>query len=115
MAAPLRRYGVPEGISCTYADNMPIHAAAIHVRRLDRTILVSHSRYTIRLTPQVDPVSGRVQVQPQHPGGARTTSGRTASGRTVSGRPSSAGQAHGHKGSLLFRPLAPLPNDVTSN
>jgi hypothetical protein len=34
---------------------------------------------------------------------------RTASGRTVSGQPTIAGQAHGHKGSLLFRPLPGVP------
>lgn len=32
-------------------------------------------------------------------------SGHTASGRTISGRPTNAGQAHGHKGDLLFRAL----------
>ncbi|KAI8469437.1 MAG: hypothetical protein J3K34DRAFT_394014 [Monoraphidium minutum] len=37
--------------------------------------------------------------------GRANTADRTASGRTISGRPTSAGQAHGHKGSLLFRPL----------
>jgi hypothetical protein len=49
----------------------------------------------------------RVLVQPRTAGtvSGRTTSGRTASGRTISGRPTSAGQHHGYKGSLLFRPL----------
>lgn len=49
----------------------------------------------------------RVLVQPKAAGATsgRQTSGRTASGRTASGRPTSAGQHHGYKGSLLFRPL----------
>lgn len=42
-------------------------------------------------------------VQAQRTGAAARA--RTASGRTVSGVPSSAGQAHGHKGDLLFRHL----------
>jgi hypothetical protein len=55
---------------------------------------------------QVDPLSNRVVVQPKAAAGdARTASGRTTSGRTASGRPTSAGQHHGYKGSLLFRPL----------
>lgn len=55
---------------------------------------------------QLDPLSNRVVVQPKAAAGdARTASGRTASGRTASGRPTSAGQHHGYKGSLLFRPL----------
>ncbi|KIY96127.1 hypothetical protein MNEG_11834 [Monoraphidium neglectum] len=37
---------------------------------------------------------------------------RTASGRTISGRPTSAGQAHGHKGHLLFRPLPEIPAEA---
>ncbi|KAF6251801.1 hypothetical protein COO60DRAFT_1557008 [Scenedesmus sp. NREL 46B-D3] len=62
----------------------------------------------------VDPLSHRVVVQPKAAAGdARTASGRTASGRTVSGRPTSAGQHHGYKGSLLFRPL-PEPEGVKS-
>jgi len=49
----------------------------------------------------------RVLVQPRAAGtvSGRTTSGRTASGRTLSGRPTSAGQQHGYKANLLFRPL----------
>lgn len=31
--------------------------------------------------------------------------GKTTSGRTLSGRPDSAGNRHGYKGSLLFKPL----------
>jgi hypothetical protein len=55
---------------------------------------------------QVDPLSNRLVVQPKAAAGdARTASGRTTSGRTASGRPTSAGQHHGYKGSLLFRPL----------
>ncbi len=34
------------------------------------------------------------------------TGSRSSSGRTVSGKPSTPGQTHGHKGSLLFKPLA---------
>ncbi|WIA28949.1 hypothetical protein OEZ86_011472 [Tetradesmus obliquus] len=62
----------------------------------------------------LDPLSNRVVVQPKAAAGdARTASGRTASGRTASGRPTSAGQHHGYKGSLLFRPL-PEPEGVKS-
>lgn len=56
--------------------------------------------------------SNRVTVQPKQinhdsrTSSGRTTSGRTLSGRTHSGRPNSAGQHHGYKGHLLFRPLA---------
>ncbi|GBF92053.1 hypothetical protein Rsub_04400 [Raphidocelis subcapitata] len=49
-------------------------------------------------------------VQAQRTGaGARD---RTASGRTVSGRPTSAGQAHGHKGDLLFRHLPEVETEA---
>lgn len=41
-------------------------------------------------------------------GDRRTTSGRTISGRDI-GPP---GAQHGHKGNLLFRPLAPAPAEV---
>lgn len=34
------------------------------------------------------------------------SSTRSGSGRTISGKPSAPGQTHGHKGSLLFKPLA---------
>lgn len=58
----------------------------------------------------------RVLVQPRAAGtvSGRSTSGRTASGRTLSGRPTSAGQQHGFKASLLFRPLPELDTAVKS-
>jgi hypothetical protein len=58
----------------------------------------------------------RVLVQPRAAGtvSGRSTSGRTASGRTLSGRPTSAGQQHGFKANLLFRPLPELDTAVKS-
>ena len=58
----------------------------------------------------------RVLVQPKAAGAAsgRTASGRTTSGRTISGRPLSAGQQHGYKANLLFRPL-PEPDTAVKS
>lgn len=66
----------------------------------------------------VDPLTNRVTVQPKAGSGdmrssSGRNSGRTTSGRTASGRPTSAGQHHGYKGNLLFRPL-PDPETVKS-
>lgn len=48
----------------------------------------------------------------QRKASGRTTYDRTASGRTYSGKPTIAGQAHGHKGNLLFRPLPEVPTEA---
>ena len=46
-------------------------------------------------------------VQPKDKALSKSSTGqRSLSGRTTSGKPSTPGQTHGHKGSLLFKPLA---------
>jgi hypothetical protein len=56
-----------------------------------------------RRRAQVHPVA----VQPIDRTFSKSGAGsRSSSGRTESGKPSTPGQAHGHKGSLLFKPLA---------
>lgn len=43
----------------------------------------------------------------------RSMSNRSNSGRTLSGRPTARpGSSHGHKGALLFKPLAPVGQEA---